>query len=612
MLNLARFFLAVIFLGCYVSHAGTFTAESPSDRSLVKQRVFASQFLSRTTFGPTMDEIDELARRMVQVGTRRACAEWIDVQMAMPASLHQNTIDSMLTLHGITNDDPNVYLTRYRYHAFYHNALRAPDQLRQRVAWALSQVLVVSDLENDIGSNEKNADGVPHWYSFTNYYDKLVANAFGDYRTLLSEVTLHPVMGQFLSHLRNAKADPENNYYPDENYAREVMQLFSIGLYELNADGRPKTDAGGNLIPTYDMDTVQSFARVFTGLTLNDSEHFYWSEAQDYVNPMEMWEEHHDTGAKELLRGTTLPARTGAPGDGMTDINAALDNIASHPNVAPFLAKRLIQRLVRPNPSRAYVRRVVHAYQQSGSTNEGNLGAMIKAILIDPEAWRSTYGRTVRLPDGKSEYQVIERGTEYSRMKEPMLLYLAMFRGLMGTSYYDDQPTPFAVVSRTSWEIRQSPFGAPNVFNFYLPDYQPPGPLSEYAPSQRLSDRRIASPEFTILTPVMNNRICNQIKSNLYNARAEYTHWAPVEPHHVSRLEFDYEQMLIDIDADRAGLIERLDLQFCHGAMPDQTRQDILSAINQVDQEQPWTESYDRLVATLYCVICSPDSWIVP
>lgn len=592
--------------------AGTFEAANRQELNLIKQKVRAAQFLSRTTFGPTITEIDSLAQRMMQVGTRRACIEWIDNQMALPPSYQVDTINAMLADHGIANDNDQVAnLEAYRHHAFYHNALRGPDQLRQRVAWALSQIFVVSDLSFNVGGVDKNLDGVPQWYAYSSYYDGLVSEAFGNYRTLLGDVTLHPAMGEYLSHLRNAKADPANNYYPDENYAREVMQLFSIGLYELELDGRLKQTISGDLIPTYDMETVKSFARAFTGLTMKDSEYFYWSNQRDFISPMEMWEEFHDNDAKELLGGTVLPASLSVQSGGMADVNAALDNIAAHPNVGPFIAKRLIQRLVRSNPSRGYIRRVVMAFNEGNGGQGSDLGAMVKAILVDPEAFRSVRELQIRRPGGAYALQVRERGTEYSRLQEPMLHHLAMVRSLDAEATYQGQPSAFLVMPRMQWDIGQSPFSSPSVFNFYTPDYQPPGPLATDVPSRRIPTRRLAAPEFNLLTPVRNNQIANLMKWILFNGKHDFELWQPVQPNRFAGIEFDYTEFLSMIDADREALLDRLDLLFCRGTLNDQTKQSILTTIADVSAEQPWTEPMDRLTAMIYCVIESPDCWVI-
>ena len=247
---------------------------------------------------------------MMQVGQRRACEEWVDNQLDMAPSLHVQTIEEMMNAHGFELDEYDEYVIRYRHHAFYYNALRAPDQLQQRAAWALAQIFVISDLGNGFNDQRTNPNGIPQWLGPTDYYDKLLRGATGNYRDMLRDVTLHPIMGHFLSHFRNARADPANNIFPDENYAREIMQLFSIGLHELHQDGRPKLDENGNLIPTYDNDTIQNFARVFTGLTFAGAEYFYWGDPQDFVSPMEMWESYHDHDEKNAVARSSAASPT--------------------------------------------------------------------------------------------------------------------------------------------------------------------------------------------------------------------------------------------------------------------------------------------------------------
>lgn len=241
------------------AYAGTFEVQSRSDAALMKRKVRAAQFLHRATFGPTIEQIDELAGRMRQVGVRRACDEWIEEQFAMPATLQQPVIEAMIADDGFTTTQDGVWIQRYRSHAWWDTALTSDDQLRQRVAWALIQILVTS--ESGAGFNDQNAgniSGKGRWIGPTNYYDMLVSNTFGNYRDILGEVTYHPIMGVYLSHLRNRKTN--GTRFPDENYAREIMQLFSIGLYELQLDGRLKTTLQGELIPTYDNETIKELA----------------------------------------------------------------------------------------------------------------------------------------------------------------------------------------------------------------------------------------------------------------------------------------------------------------------------------------------------------------
>lgn len=566
-----------------------------------KQR--AAQFLQHATFGPTQESIDELANRMLQVGVQRACSEWVDQQFQLPPTLHVDTINAMLADHGTTNTDPNTYLQRYRYHAWFHNALRAPDQLRQRVAWALSQIFVIGDIDGAFEGNDVNADGIPRWYGPSNFYDKLLVGTSGSYRQILEDVSLHPCMGQYLSHLRNAKADPDRNYYPDENYAREVMQLFSIGLHELHVDGRPRLDDQGNLIPTYDNETIKSMARVFTGLTLNNSNEYYYTTSMDFVNPMEMWEEFHDTDAKELPDGSVIPAHFGNEGDGMRDIHAALDVLADHQNVGPFIAKRLIQMLVHSSPSRAYIRRVSNAFNGRGTGVRGDMKAVIKAVLLDPEAWRGI--RTVQQTQ-PFRLQIIERGTAYSKLQEPLLRYVQMIRALQKEAYYNDRPSKYYVTERLQWNLGQSPFASPSVFNFYLPEYQPPGPLTDTLGSRRLPDRRYLAPEFMLLTPVMNNRMMTHIKWTIYSGKAQFHHWSPDGNHHSSRIEFGYDEMLQMVESDPGALIDRLNLVLCRGTLDDETRAKLILSIDEVTQEAPWIASEHKLWATLYTIVSSP------
>ena len=221
-------------------------------------------------------------------------------------------------------------------------------------------------------------------YGLASYYDTLSRNAFGNYRDLIEDVTLHPAMGVYLSMLGNEKPDAANNIRRDENYARELMQLFSIGLVELNLDGTVKTDTQGQPIPTYDQATIEAFAHVYTGWTFAGAPVFRGARATltNQVIPMQLWQNFHDTGPKTLLNGFVVPA--GQTGD--QDLAMALDNIFNHDNVGPFLATRLIERLTTSNPSPQYVERVARVFNDNGQGIRGDLGAVVKAILLDAEA----------------------------------------------------------------------------------------------------------------------------------------------------------------------------------------------------------------------------------
>ena len=337
-----------------------------------------------------------------------------------------------------------------------------PDPLRQRVAFALSQIFVISDNMETLGTNPAG---------MINYYDMLENNAFGNYRDLLFGVATHPCMGIYLSHLGNAKADPVANTFPDENFAREVMQLFSIGLWMLNTDGTQQLDATGQPIPTYSNANITEMARVFTGLSHWNSDFNGYSD--DFTQPMIGWDAYHDLGTKTLLLGVTTPARTASPGSTGTatfaDVNAAIDNLFNHPNVGPFVARQLIQRFITSNPSPAYIARVATAFNNNGSGVRGDMKAVIKAMLLDDEA---------RNPLMRSD-------PTYGKLREPFLKCVNFAHAFNATSqagwYYLDS---FIL------DHDEEPLKSPSVFNFYLPNYTPPGALAQAG---------LVAPEFQII-----------------------------------------------------------------------------------------------------------------
>jgi uncharacterized protein (DUF1800 family) len=392
----------------------------------------AARFLRQASFGPTRPELD----RVVELGYER----WIDAQVAAPASLHTPYLKSL----GAAPTQAQ------RLEAWARFAVTGQDQLRQRVAFALSQILVVS---------ERSALG-QFPLALSTYYDLLVAHAFGNYRELMEQVTLNPAMGVYLSMLGNEKPDPARNIRPDENYARELMQLFTIGLVELSPDGSVRRDGQGQPVPTYDQATIEGFAHVFTG----------WNFAGtlaagrptfDFERPMEPIEFLHDRGAKRLLRGAMLPAGQ----DARTDLEAALDNVFAHPNLGPFVSRQLIQRLVVSNPSPAYVGRVAARFEDNGRGVRGDLGAVVRAILLDPEA---------RQPPASSA----------GRLEEPLVRVMALWRAFGAKSASGRYP-----LGAIDLVIEQGPLRAPSVFNFYRPDYAPPGEMREL---------ELASPEMEI------------------------------------------------------------------------------------------------------------------
>jgi uncharacterized protein (DUF1800 family) len=390
----------------------------------------ASRFLQQATFGPTMAEIEQLRRA--------GYAGWLDEQFRMP----QTDVLPQVEAYG------QRLVQEHYFRAFWKTAATAPDQLRQRVAFALSQVFVVSF--DSMLSNRVRA--------VASYHDMLARNAFGNFRTLLEDVSLHPAMGVYLSHLKNRKEDPATNRVPDENYAREVMQLFTIGLHELNVDGTLKLK-DGQPIETYDNNDITGLAKVFTGFSYGGAgsnlEHFFRAHDRDWeVLPMKAYPRFHSTSEKRFL-GLVIPAQRFP--DPKASLTAALDHLFHHPNVGPFIGKLLIQRLVTSNPSPAYVRRVALAFNDNGAGVRGDMRAVIRAVLLDPEA-RST--EAVEQPG-------------FGKVREPILRLSQWMRAFHAQSLSGEFRMPNT--DNPGMSLGQTPMRSPSVFNFYRPGYVPPG-----------------------------------------------------------------------------------------------------------------------------------------
>ncbi|MGV6815635.1 MAG: DUF1800 family protein [Thiotrichales bacterium] len=419
------------------------TEEPADDEPAVPVTVFsaadASRFLSQATFGANKPDIDYLYE------TSQNYEHWIDEQIALPPSLHS------VIPHRPSRDG--------RFDVWWKLSVDAPDQLRQRVAFALSQILVISDRPDILLNNPDAVIG---------YYDLLLTHAFGNYRALLKDVTVNLAMGVYLSLADSQKADPETGIRPDENYAREIMQLFTIGLVELNPDGSRKISEG-TTIPTYTQTDVEELARIFSGWKAD----YAGSDGSFFSKPMKGYEEDHDNGEKVFL-GQAVPA-------GLTveeDLDNALDIIFNHPNVGPFISRQLIQRLVTSNPSPAYVERVAAVFNDNGSGVRGDLGATIKAVLLDDEA---------RIYD--------ENNITFGKLREPLLRATHLFRVAHGRI---DEGTYW----RPATDFLQAPLNAPTVFNFYFPDFSPAGVIQ---------DAGMVAPEFQITTTSSIATITNKL-----------------------------------------------------------------------------------------------------
>jgi uncharacterized protein (DUF1800 family) len=405
----------------------------------------ASRFLAQASMGATREQI----ARVQAVGY----AGWLDEQFALPASgtrwdwLVAGGYDAIANKNGEAGADA----------CQWRKLLSAPDTLRQRVTLALSEI-VVAAVAGFIGNGWKA-------FSAAAYLDILEANAFGNYRTLLQQVSLSAPMGEFLTYRNNVKFNATTGAMPDENYAREVMQLFTIGLTQLNLDGTPKLTSG---LPTdtYTLDDITGLARVFTGWNYDLTG--TTAETPEFKRrPMIQTAARHESGSKVFL-GTTIAAGV----DGATSLTQALDAIFAHANVAPFIGRQLIQRLVCSNPSAGYITRVATVFNNDGSGVKGNLKAVLKAILLDDEARNAA-----RLTD-----------PNFGKLREPILRLTAWGRAFKAAS-----PSDAWAIGNTSdpgTRLGQSPLRSGSVFNFFRPGYVPP--------NSAIGNAGMVAPEFQI------------------------------------------------------------------------------------------------------------------
>lgn len=582
-------------------HVGAGYTPAPAPKDTVTGSIFnqrhpsgpspeeAVRFLIQAGFGPDQDspaDADQIPENVEEV-MALGFEGWINQQFARPVGRllpfvqwAQSQPGSMEIYNDVKQDawwGRAMGLPKLRPDAA---ATQAPDPLRQRVAFALSQIFVISDRMEDIGVVP---EGMAH------YYDMLLSHSFGNYRNLLFDVSLHPCMGMYLSHLGNRKPNPAENIFPDENYAREVMQLFSIGLWMLEPDGTRKL-VGGNPVPTYTNTDITNFARVFTGLAFGGTNVNFGLHPRDFTKPMKGWDAEHDLAPKNLLLGTVTPARTASAGNTgtatMADVNAAIDNLFQHPNTGPFFARLLIQRFVTSNPSPQYVARVAAKFANNGSGVRGDMKAVMKAILLDPFA--------------RSDSKL--RDETYGKVREPFLKVVNVARAFNAASqegwYYLD-----AFILDHSEE----PLKSPSVFNFYLPSYTPPGALAQNG---------LVAPEFQII-----NATSSVMAANYYFelTMGGMHRWGTARPSRVVKLNTSQE-MLLNVPAgavndpssnlaalDPDPLLRRLDLVLTGGMLQPQSFQLIREAMMQIGPASGYEWPRRRLDLAVYLIISSAE-----
>ncbi len=440
---------------------------------------------------------------------------------------------------------------------FFLNALYAPDQLRQRVAWALHKIVVVSE------------ETLPYPFQIAPYLRVLDLNAFGNYRDILYQVTLNPAMGDYLN------MDTSTKYDPNENYAREIMQLFAIGTELLNQDGSTQNDGLGKPLPTYDQSVIDEFKRVYTGWYIDQvpcPAPNGGDTCDDWVNPMSYDPDLHDTDAKTLFSGfpggpVVLPAgQTGA-----MDLNQTIDAIFNHPNVGPYLARELIHSLVTSNPSPAYVERVAGFFNDNGAGVRGNLWTVVKAILLDPEA------------------RTAPTDPIFGHLKEPVLYLNNLLRSFHAMSadrstQSDGNIEPFAR------ELGQKVWKPPTVFSYYPQFYAAP-PASA----------GVLGPEFGIMNSQTSLKRANWLN--------QMTFWGGLaaDPNSDTPLgtSLDFSELTI-LAGNPDNLVDRLNRLMLHGTMPDALHVSIVGAVNAVDPADPLRRAYQALylvgVSSIYQV----------
>jgi uncharacterized protein (DUF1800 family) len=534
----------------------------------------ASRFLAEVTFGATDGDIHHLS----MIGY----TAWLNEQFNTPATLHEPAVEQALILNNapcnagdlkcntalfVQNNQQEIYLQQ----TFWQQAMTGNDQLRQRVKYAFTELFVISSTNPAVANMPRG---------MANYYDMLGADAFGNYRKLLEDVTLNPMMGQFLSILANDKGDANRD--PDENYAREVMQLLTIGLYQLNPDGTQKLDPTGQPIPTYSNTDVLGLAKVFTGFSWNvpgDQSNNAWSNCCEYVGTgfgedilqMQNYPGHHSTAEKDFL-GVTIPTQSNP--DPVGDLKIALDTLFNHPNLPPFFCKQMIQHLVTSNPSPAYVGRVAAVFQDNGAGVRGDMKAVLQAILLDPEARNSVAAAS---------------NPQYGKVREALIRYTEWARAF--TAQSRNGSFNLGSTEDPIYGLGEMSLRSPSVFNWFAPGYVPPGTSIDKA--------GLVAPEMemTDVSTVVGylNYLQSAIGADAINGPDVFSNYST--------------EIALATTPDQ--LVDRINLLLMAGEMDATLRGQILSAVNSIaipsgDQNAINTALANRVKTAIYLTMAAP------
>lgn len=500
----------------------------------------AARFLNQSTFGPTN-------ALLTQVQVRDGFNVFLTQQFTVPPTPTVPRVDAAVAALPTDSGPSNPQFQE----AWWYTIVTAPDQLRQRVAFALSEIFVIS---------AQNSGMYEHPEAMATYWDMLARDAFGNFRQLLEDVTLNPGMGDYLDMVHNDKPNPRRNTEPNENYAREVMQLFTIGVWKLNLDGTQQLDTNRQPIPSYDQDVVEGYAHVFTG--------WYWAQSgtptwnyvpANYRAPMMAFPDHHDVGQKLLLNGVTLPANQTQD----VDLRQALDLLFNHPNVGPFIARQLIQRLVTSNPSPAYISRVAAKFNDNGAHVRGDLSAVVRAILLDSEARSSS----------------LTTQDNYGHEREPIIRLANLYRAFNASA----ASGKFIVGNQTS-TFGQAALYAPSVFNFFAPNYSQSGAIEQAG---------LVSPEFQITTDTTVITTANRMRSTVY---------AQPSSTNPDVLVLDLSSVAA-LASNPTALVDSLNNLLMGGEMSAEMRTIVINAVTQISA----ANTLERAQTAVHLLVTSPE-----
>jgi uncharacterized protein (DUF1800 family) len=538
----------------------------PSKVIADNKAIEASRFLQQATFGPTLADIDRLRTQSLEA--------WLNEQMALPAqpsllNYIQSKYDSSPDYLPITGTKYTPDLVGQK---FWANAVTANDQLRKRIAHALHSIFVVSQVEQNLFYQAR---------AYASYLDSLDRLAFGNFRALIEEIALSPAMGIYLSHMGNMKEDAATNRSPDENFARELMQLFTIGLYELNIDGSLKLNGQGQPVETYNNNDVMAMAKAFTGWSwgFDDSQLTENNFLRGQPDPLTAGNNRPDVrrmkpypgmasvAEKRIFSGkanaVTIPANTSAT----VSVRIALDTLFNHPNVGPFIGKQLIQRLVTSNPSPAYISRVAQVFNNNGAGVRGDLGAVVRAILLDPDARSTT------------------PASGFGKLREPVLRIAQLLRGFSAKSasgeyQIADQVSGFGQVVNYM----------PSVFGYFRPGYVPP--------NTTLANADMTAPEMQIVDESTLSRWVNAVEVMLREGIGWFGNVLDVT------LPLTTEAGVVA--SSPADFVNRIDVLLFAGKMTPTLRKNILDAMLGVNENSANSTQWRTRVA-IYIALTSPE-----